>query len=409
MNTSTHFTVKLASLFLALIPVLTLWGVSGVFILLPAAILLVISNYDVKLQLEKIDWIYIGILCFPLFSVVLSMQFNQSWEWQYVDIYMRYPLGALAFFFLLKGHNAKLDLKWIKIGFYATALIGFSWALCQKQVLGIYLAGAGVFSISFGEIMTVVAVISALRFDDSKVNAPIWRVLAFVLSMLASLMSGAKGSWVAYPVLLWLLFDFYYNKNLGKQLLLFFSTMMVLSAVLWSVPFSKQRIQGAVSDVTAYFNHEEFTPSSQGLRLLMWDTALSITKDNLLVGVGAPQVSAELKARCEHSEVESVAKKYQSYQVYLVNMHSEWMEILAGQGIVGFLGFLFLMFYTPFICFQSRNRVSGEARVWAYLHLLVQMGFIIFSLTVCPQTAARNFWITLGVLSFAGFRRKSLS
>lgn len=407
MNQNRKYLSLISSGIIALIPVLSLWGVSGLFVLL-AASLLMLPNFDTDVRLSKIDWGYIAVLCFPVVTVVASMLVSDSWQWRQIDRYIRYPLGALVFFFMLKGRKQALHLDMLKIAFYLASTVGFICALYEKVILGIPLAGSWLFSISFGEIMAIIAVLSLLKFDDTKCNASIWRMLFFTLALLASVMAGTKGAWVAFPLLLWFIFDFHYRKHLGKQIAVFCVSLFVVSILLWSIPFSKQRINQAVSDVTGYFNQEEFHPTSQGLRLMMWDTALDISKDNFWFGVGISEIPEELRDRCQHSSNASVREKYDSYQVYLSHLHNDWLQSLVGQGIFGLLAFICFAFYSAFICFRDRNNCTEEARMWAYFNILTCIAFAIFCCTQCLHAAPRNLWIALSVLSFAGFRRKQL-
>lgn len=396
--------IDLPSLIIALIPALAICGITSTFILLAASLMFICSNYDSSMKLKKVDWIYVAILCSPLVSAVLSMLVCQNWEWKVVDKYMRYPLGAICFFLLLKRKSGTIDLTILKLGFYSAAVLGLLWASYQKLFLGVHLAGAGVFSITFGEVMTFIATICALEFGSSKCNRLIWRILFFVLAAFASIMSGAKGAWVAYPVLLWIVFDFYYQKNLAKQLTVFSLALLLTASVFWSIPFSRNRIKQAVSDVTGYFTEEEFHPTSQGLRLMMWETALDIAKDYPVFGVGASNVSSELIERCRNSTRKATAG-VETYQYCLVHMHNDFFETLSGQGFVGLISYFSCLFFSSIICFKSRNRYSKEMRLWIYIHLLMQVGFAIFSLTVCPRLAARDFLIAFCVLSFAELRR----
>ncbi|MFV0365728.1 MAG: O-antigen ligase family protein [Mangrovibacterium sp.] len=405
MTISNNISKSIGSFIISLIPLLSLWGISSVFLLLVAVLIPFVSkNYDASLKLTKVDWSFVVVFAFPLLAVIFTMLATNTWQWACVDKYLRYPLGGLAFFFMLKSKKNVVDLAWLRFGFYAAALVGFVYAYYQKEVLGMALATGGIFPISFGEVMAFIAVISLLKFDDSKSNAFVWRLLFFALALLASIMAGTKGAWVAYPILLWFIFDFHYEKHLGKQIGIFLVSLSLVSIILWSIPFSQNRIKLAVSDVTGYFSQEEFHPTSQGLRFMMWHTALEMYKDHPWFGVGAPQVRTELAEYCKTSPNASVRKTFPSYQHCLTHVHNDWLEALAGQGLLGFFSFVFFAFYSMVVCLVNRKKYTGEARMWIYFNILTNVAFAIFCCTQALHTAPRDLWIAFSAISFAQFR-----
>lgn len=399
----------IASLILASIPALSLFGVSSVFILLAVASLLFLGQKREIIPLAKTDYFFVLVLCFPLVAAIITMLVNHNWEWSYVDKYIRYPMGALAFVLMLKGARIKLDLSLLKLGFYVAALIGFSYALYQKIILEQELASAGIFSISFGEIMTAIAVISLLRFEQNRVNAPLWRILSFSLATLATIMAGTKGAWVAYPFLLWFVFDLYFGKHLWKQLAIFLGAILMIGVIMWIIPFSKNRIKSAVSDVTGYYAKDSFTPTSQGLRLMMWDTALEIYQDNPIFGVGPADVSSELISRCETSSNESISATIDKYKSCLSHVHNDWLESLAGQGILGSLSFALFIFFPLIFSFKQRHNSCEKIKVMAYFNIIINVGFSIFCLTQCLHMAPRDFWIAFNMFSFVQLRLPALA
>ncbi len=389
---------------IALAPLLSLFGVGAVFLLILTSLLSFYKNNNNANNLEKVDWIFILIFTLPFLVAVLSMLVNQSWVWRYVDKYIRYPVGALSFYLLMKRKVEIKNLKPLKQGIYLAASVGFFYALVQKIILGYSLASAMIFSISFGEIMTMIAALSLLKFDNDSLNNWFKRIAFFVLAMLASIMAGTKGAWIAYPFLLWIIFNFHFNKNVRKQLFIFFVTMCTLVALLWGIPFSRQRIQYAVDDVKGYYEQGAFRPTSQGLRLMMWNTAIEIYKDNPVFGVGPANVNEELVLRCQHSSNESIRSKLNTYKHYLMHVHNDWLQALAGQGLLGLLALLSFAFTPIFYCFLNWKRCVGRARTWLYFNILINVGFAIFCTTQCLHMVPRDFWITFNIFSLVQLR-----
>lgn len=403
MNISNKTITILVSAILAIIPLMSIFKVTAIFILLAATLLMLLGNRVTEIKLTKIDFIFISILCLPILSVIISMLANNSWEWRYIDKYIRYPLGAFAFYIFLKK-GVTIDLKILKIGFYLAAIIGFIYALYQKYILGYPLAHGAIFSISFGEIMTSIAIISMLKFEENELNARVWRILTFAFAFFASIMAGTKGAWIAYPFLLWIILDFHFSKSIAKQIGVFVISTAIIFFIFWSIPFSKQRIESSKNDVISYFTQEDFAPTSQGLRLMMWNTALDIYKENPIFGVGAPNVSEALIESCYNSPNPSIKAKVKSFECYLVHVHNDWLEALAGQGIGGLLSLILFAFFSTIVCFKNKKKYICKTKMWIYFNILINIGFAIFCSTQCLHFIPNNFWIAFNVISFAQFR-----
>ncbi len=404
MKASNRTLSILTSSIIALVPLLSILNISGTFILLLSCLLMLLGNHEKKTKLAIIDWAFITVLTLPLVSVIISMLVNSSWEWTYIDKHIRYLLGAIAFFLLLTNRKLPFNLKTLKIGFYLAAIVGFVFASYQKLILGVSLASGAIFPISFGEIMTSIAVISALKFEDNKTNSKVLRLGTFSLALFASIMAGTKGAWVAYPFLLWILLDFQFKKNTPKQLAVFTASLLLVFVVLWSIPFSQHRIKRAVNDVTTHLSQEKFTISSQGLRLLMWETSLDIFAKKPLFGVGPSNLSKEVIEACYASPNPSISTRVDEYKRYMMHVHSNWLEALAGQGIIGFLSLFLFAFFPTFLCFKNRNKVQEATRMWMYFNILVNISFSIFCLTQCLHMIPRDFWIVFNTLSIAHVR-----
>ncbi len=359
-----------------------------------------------KVSLKTFDWLYIGALVLFTCSAFIPLLVKDSWTWSYFDKFIRYTLAALAYITLIKHKNTTLHLGLIKVGFYAAATIGFLYAAYQKIFLGIHLAHAGIFCISFGEIMAAVAMLCLVKFDDSKHEKLIWRLSSSALAIMASLMAGTKGAWIAYPALMLIVAEYYLQRKPLLKWGSYLISLTLIITILALIPFTRERMSRAGKDVYHFFTEENYTFTSQGGRLQMWETTWEIYKDSPIIGVGPGLVNDSIIARNLRSQNAAIRGEFKKHTSIVTHAHNEWLEALAAQGIIGFISYLSILFLPMILALKNRKVIDPTTRCWVYFTLLINTAFFIFGLTQCFHSAPREFWLAFNVLSFALLRIK---
>lgn len=145
--------------------------------------------------------------------------------------------------------------------------------------------------------------------------------ILFLLGCIALFYNGTRGAWLALaPVILFI--GIYYMLQNKRYMVLGLVFLIASGCVLMNNDRFIKRIS-SVTNVT--------TDTSNTERLLMWESAFNMVKDNPVLGVGLGQYK------------DNYQKKYilpEAKQPYLSHAHSNYMQMLAENGILGFLGFI---------------------------------------------------------------------
>jgi O-antigen ligase len=178
---------------------------------------------------------------------------------------------------------------------------------------------------TFAGWMCVYLPVLAIMFFDVKVVGK-WRWLAGVLFLVvtaALLFNATRGAWLAMIVVLSLLMLIYSlrDKRIAAFYLLF---VFALGTCLHTSAYLAERLN---SSTNLQANRQ---------RVLIWTGALNMFKDHKLLGVGLGQYK------------DNYQKKYilpQATEPKLEHAHSNLLQMLAENGLIGFLGFILLAGY----------------------------------------------------------------
>ena len=208
-----------------------------------------------------------------------------------------------------------------------------------------------------------------------------WRWLAggsFILGVVALLFNATRGAWLALvPVLLFIIG--YYLLKGNRLAILCLAVFIAAGAGLSQYQPFLQRL-ATITD-TKYQSNTE--------RLLIWNSAYTMFKDHPVLGVGLGQYK------------DNYQKKYispKAKEPYLSHAHNNFLQMLAENGIVGFVGFLTLL-----ACFigYSFKRFWQEKNPYA---LMMSMATLALVLQGCTEynfgnsAVMKSFWLVQGCL-----------
>lgn len=208
-----------------------------------------------------------------------------------------------------------------------------------------------------------------------------WRWLAggsFALGLVALLFNATRGAWLALvPVLLFILG--YYLLKGNRLAILCLAVFIAAGAGLSQYQPFLQRL-ATITD-TKYQSNTE--------RLLIWNSAYTMFKDHPALGVGLGRYK------------DNYQKKYispKAKEPYLSHAHNNFLQMLAENGIVGFVGFLTLL-----ACFigYSFKRFWQEKNPYA---LMMGMATLALILQGCTEynfgnsAVMKSFWLVQGCL-----------
>ena len=222
-------------------------------------------------------------------------------------------------------------------------------------------------------------------------------MIGFVSGITASLLSGARGGWVAMPILLGIIFLLTSKRK--QNSINFKLVFLVLAVIVIPLAFFHEliyiRLNFIFSDIAHYFSGvNKYT--SVGARLDMWLTALTLWLESPLFGIGIGQLKA---ATSEFVQT----KGFPEYLLDYNHSHNDFLFVLAEQGLIGLS--LFMSYYIlPFVYFISfLKKENKEQFCLALMGITVVLSFFIFGLTEAMQAIMfqLSFYITIIALLMA--------
>jgi O-antigen ligase len=142
-------------------------------------------------------------------------------------------------------------------------------------------------------------------------------------------------------------------------------SLLVLLISFAVIAKSQHRILGRldqfVEALLTYKPEDIDTIESTKIRLRVWESAITIIKDNVWIGVGNGDTKDELMSDYKKRALEYI---YSSN----LNAHNEFLQVFVGLGLIGFLILMANLLIPLFIAFKSTH--------WIYIFFL---GIIIFN------------------------------
>jgi len=303
-------------------------------------------------------------------------------------------LFAIPVFFLLVNNKKYSDFIWY--GVLGGSILAFLIALYERFILFMPRADGFHHPIMFGNTALLLGTISFVSacyfFNKNKPYFFIISILSGLSGISTSFLSGSRSGWAAIPLAF--VFLFIFSKGLVSTKLRY-SVLLILTAlsiVFWNTPSLgvTNRINQGLDNFKAYFDGD--TNTSIGLRLDMWTNAYNMFIDNPVFGIGYNGYQ-EKNDNLFHSGI--LSEELRQFN----HAHSDYLNALAQQGIVGFI-FLMLIYFVPlfnFISIVKNKSLAQSSRYFALAGALIPICYIGFGLS---QTM---FSHNIGVMLYAFF------
>lgn len=177
-----------------------------------------------------------------------------------------------------------------------------------------------------GYLCIYLPVLLVLFFEENILQKYRWLAgVGFIFSFIALIFNGTRGAWVALVPVFILLIGYYAFTN-KKYLALCLVAIIGAGAVLSTNQVFVEKVKSITST----------TNRSNTERLLIWQSAYNMFKDHPVLGVGLGQYK------------DNYQQKYilpQATEKYLGHAHNNFLQMLAENGIVGFIGFVVMLAY----------------------------------------------------------------
>lgn len=349
-------------------------NVSAVILLLLSLIILV-SKRQINIALNNKEKILIfSLLLLPI--VIIFDVTLRGIDVRHLDYYLRFILVIPIFFALRK---TPVNLIHLIIGILIGAMGAGLFALYQKFYLNDFIARGHTVRINFGNLSLLLGMMSLaglfiandIRFKKIFYVATIF---AFILGMTGSLLSGARGGWVAMPFFIGL-FIFYFPANKKYKLISGLIVLLTIMSIYYSNGYIKTRVNSAYVNTAAYFNISDsnVTKTSSGIRLELWKAAWMMVAEHPFLGIGSGRFEQGLKEKIAAGEI----NKIELYE----HVHNESLQILVMTGIVGFLAYIILYAGMTYFFYISLASDTNWIRYVSFLGLMTVGAYFIFGLT----------------------------
>ena len=387
---------------------LSIFIVKGGYNAAPALLMLVGLGYSVYalikkplLNLSKVDkWLIYSYL-FYFFTFVLSLSINGG-KMRDLDTASRVIFLIPVFLLFLKRPIKTCVLSYsIPLG----GVIAVCIALYDKFILNLnpdqnprimHIQGGDI-SMSLGIFSLIIALYAHHKKD---VKLTTLSVIGGLCGIVGSLLSTARGGWVALPVLLVVIL-YIYRQSLSKRFFLtFFGIIVIASIGISQMPNNRimERIDVAQKDIQLYLdNHDGNT--SLGARFEMWKSALEMAKEKPLFGWGIQGATEKRKRDTEEKIATGNIGQF-------THAHNQYLDDLSKRGIVGLFALLAVLLIPLRAFMKKLNTTNDEVKLIATLGVAHILSVMIYGLSqgFLVHNSGTIFYFFLTIVFYAAIR-----
>jgi len=376
----TKILATLLSISLGLMPALAVTVYHGCNIaaipLLIVSLIYLIQSRPIKFNLNTKEKIL--ILSLVLLPIVIAFDvLLRDLRFRYLDYYLRFIL-VIPIYFALR--QRKVSLKYFFVGILFGAIGSGLLAIYQTIFVNAHNVHGYIMKINFGNLSLLLGVMSlaglfllqGIRYKKSLIFICL---ISFCFGLIASILSGTRGGWIALPFFI-SLFLVYFPAKKWKKTLSFVVLTIILIITYSTNSYFKLRADSAYNNASTYLYSDglKAANSSEGIRFELWKAAWLIFTEHPIFGIGSGQFNDVLKEKIGAGEIPKI-------QVF-DHAHSEPLQALATTGIIGFLSYIFLYAGIAYYFYSSLNLSSTyKIRYLSILGLMLVGGFFIFGLT----------------------------
>ena len=329
-----------------------------------------------RLSLQRRDYAVIGVMA-GYTLVVILMAWVAGESPRAFDRPSRLLLAVPALLLVL-AYPPSLNALWS--GCALGAIGAGSWALWQKIVMDTWRAGGYTHVIQFGNLNMLLGILclAGIGWAVMQPHRRAWvalLVLGALMGILGSLMSGSRGGWVGFPLILLVLYRSYGAQLSTKVKVSSGLAALVMVTSVFFIPQTgvQDRALQAVGDISNYVSgHTQDT--SLGARFEMWKGAGHLIADKPLLGWGESGYREGMAQLAGQGIVNPVVLEFG-------HAHNEFIDAFAKRGLVG-LAALLLLYLVPMRLFGQYLRHSNlEVRATAVAGVLLSLAYIDFGLS----------------------------
>lgn len=345
-----------------------------------AVLLFFISVYKHKIDInKKFKGYYFAIAIF-VFTMLLSALFSGDIVYglnRWADMWIWRFMPFIVITTMITEPNKSLNI--LKV-----SCIGISIGILCLIYQGV--SGDGRAAGFFGHPMTFAGYLCMylplflIGYFDNLFGSKYRNVsgLLFVAGIAALIFNGTRGAWIAVAITSGILLLYYMFKNKRNLII---GTVVI--ALCGGILVNNDAFMHRVSTIT----NNRYQSNSE--RLLMWNSAWNMFRDHPVLGVGLGQY----KDNYQHKYISPKAK-----EPNLAHAHNNFLQMLAENGMVGFIGFISMFIY---IAGYNLKQFFTEKNIYSLAICAVTVTLLLQGCTEFNfgnSAVVKSYWLVLGCL-----------
>lgn len=342
-----------------------------------------------------------------LIVILISQLYHQDLSARYFDSSARFLLAVPI---VLALRNVQMrTLSVIQYGFPLGAITALLAVLAADPTVSYNAATYYLNHIHLGDLALLLGFFSVFSIDwieQDRFAVKLLKVLGLIAGLTVSVLSSARGGWIAIPVFIAVYIYIRTKGNFLKKVALatlLFGVIGLLGYLL--VEPIHQRLWMIYSDLTVFSSGNVDT--SIGVRLQLWKAALHLIAENPFLGVGADGFGQAMDALSASGFITPVAAGLGKGEV-----HNEILAQTVRFGIFGLCSILAIYFVPFFLFLRAAKSGTHQQNGAAMMGMCVTLGFFIFGLTVETfdlKMMAAFYGLTVAVLLAVAIHKPDLS
>jgi O-antigen ligase len=301
-------------------------------------------------------------------------------------------LAVSGLMLVLYQRPSRKALWWGAIAGAVVALVLVSY---QRLLLGVERPGGLINPITFGDLSLCIALVSLAATIDFRhsTREALWPALGVVAGLVASVLTGTRGGWVALvPAGLLFLRQARLMHSWRLRALLLSSFALMLSTYFIPASGVQARVDLGVDEVRMWLDGSaKLDNSSVGTRLELWKGATMLIAEHPLLGLDPATYKEQLQRYVLEGRLDRVV-------LPMPHLHNDALQAFVTGGVFGFAAWLGIL-VAPFVFF-ARVMASGTSMdapqfTPALAGILVVLSYFSFGLTEVI------FWSVKGSLFYA--------
>ena len=367
-------------------------GMSGSLIIFSAlSMFFLFKNRGSRRRLERVEMVLIIAMSSWLVAIFISQLYHRNLDGQYFDSAARFLLVIPVI--LAVRYVPERTIALIQFAFPLGAIAALGQQISQHSVGALrevmtnpalvkygYTASTPFLNhIHLGDLALLLGSLSIFSINcyrEDGLPVKIFKIIGFVSGVTVSILSSARGGWVAFPIFVALFVQYRLNGSSVSKATITIISLSVLAILgfIYLEPI-RQRLLMAYAEIFSYGSTNADTSIS--IRLDLWKVALGLMVENPIFGIGADGFGRAMNEASRLGQVSPFAASYGQAEV-----HNEILASAVRFGILGFISILAL-YFVPFLLFAKAAKSANRYRKnVALMGMCVTLGFFVFGLTV---------------------------